>query len=135
MKTKLLRGALLASLVAVPALVSGVAVEPAAATGTPAGDTALEVSVSRDGAVRVTNLECHPAGGDHPKAAEACAQLEAVDGNFHALDQRGASPCTLQYAPVTVKAHGTWKGRTVQYEQTFSNDCVRISKTGAVFEF
>lgn len=62
MKTKLLRGALLASLVAVPALVSGVAVEPAAATGTPAGDTALEVSVSRDGAVRETNLECHPRG-------------------------------------------------------------------------
>ncbi|MFF5188319.1 SSI family serine proteinase inhibitor [Streptomyces sp. NPDC000345] len=90
------------------------------------GDT----SPSRD--TRATLLRCAPPQG-HRRAAEACAQLAAVNGDLRALPAAGDTVCALVYAPVTARASGQWNGRPVEYTETFGNACEMTARTGAVF--
>ncbi|MCZ7432618.1 SSI family serine proteinase inhibitor [Streptomyces sp. WMMC1477] len=72
-------------------------------------------------------LECHPSGGDHPRAAEACATLDQATRN------RAASPftpverdaiCTFIYGgPQTARITGTWDGREIDAEFDRTNGC------------
>ncbi len=72
-------------------------------------------------------LECHPAGGDHPKAEEACAAVDRETRN------RAASPfapveqdamCTYIYGgPQTARITGTWQGRTIDASFERTNGC------------
>jgi hypothetical protein len=78
-----------------------------------------------------TLLLCDPPKG-HTRAAEACARLNAVDGDLSRL-QPGDGVCTMIYSPVTVRARGEWNGRPVDYRETFSNGCVMTARTGPVF--
>jgi hypothetical protein len=83
---------------------------------------------------RAATLRCEPAGGDHPAAADACAELTRVDGDFISL--RGQDGiCTKEYRPVTVTVTGIWRGRHTSYRSTFANRCMLIQVKGSVFEF
>ncbi|MFV0133007.1 SSI family serine proteinase inhibitor [Streptomyces sp. HMX87] len=76
-------------------------------------------------------LLCDPPQG-HARAAGACADLAAADGDPAAIPLRD-TPCPMIYAPVTAQARGQWKGRPVEYTRTFPNACVMAARTGAVF--
>jgi hypothetical protein len=86
---------------------------------------------ARSSDTRGTLLLCDPPQG-HGKAAEACAELESVDGDIAALPPRSFY-CPMIYAPVTAHARGEWNGRPVDYTRTFSNGCVMSGTTGSVF--
>ncbi|PZT68243.1 serine protease [Streptomyces sp. SW4] len=76
-------------------------------------------------------LRCDPPSG-HARAAGACADLAAADGDLAAIPLRDGH-CPMVYAPVTAHARGQWKGRAVEYTETFPNACVMAARTGAVF--
>lgn len=125
-----LRGALLAAAAAL------LLAPPAQAAPRPAtGGNWLYLTItkgddrSRD--IRGTLLICDPPQG-HARAAQACAQLSAAQGDIGRIPPEHAY-CTMVYAPVTVSAHGEWNGRPVDYSHTFANSCDLTAKTGAVF--
>ncbi|MET7452035.1 SSI family serine proteinase inhibitor [Streptomyces sp. NPDC005574] len=129
---KTVRGALLAAAALLLAA-------PAPALAATAGDALpgnwLYLTVTKGDALssdsRGTLLMCDPPQG-HSRAAEACAQLAATDGDIRALPARDTF-CPMIYAPVTTHARGQWNGRPVEYTQTFSSACVLAARTGAVF--
>jgi hypothetical protein len=86
---------------------------------------------TRSGQSLGTLLLCRPPTG-HAHAAEACAELDAVDGDLDGLEPRSIF-CPMIYAPVTAHAHGRWNGQRVAYTETFSNACEMEARTGAVF--
>ncbi|MGH8877718.1 MAG: SSI family serine proteinase inhibitor [Stackebrandtia sp.] len=89
----------------------------------------------RGGELASATLTCYPHGGSHPRPAEACEQVESVQGDFTALDT-DAGACTLQYDPVTVRAEGLWQNSYSEYEETFANRCAADRQTGGVlFDF
>ncbi|TRV80457.1 hypothetical protein FKN01_06860 [Streptomyces sp. 130] len=71
-------------------------------------------------------LECGPAGGSHPVAAQACERLDQLEGE-------GADPfapvprdamCTQQYGgESTAHVTGTWHGRQVDASFRRTNGC------------
>ncbi|MEU1403662.1 SSI family serine proteinase inhibitor [Streptomyces sp. NPDC005728] len=79
-----------------------------------------------------TLLLCDPVPLGYARAAEACAELEAADGDIARIPQRKVF-CSMIFAPVTVHAHGRWNGRPVDYQETYSSKCVMGARTGAVF--
>ncbi|MFH8368124.1 subtilase-type protease inhibitor [Streptomyces sp. NPDC018031] len=87
---------------------------------------------------RAVTLSCNPkAVGTHPAPAEACAELDRVQGDFTVLQAAGTAPgtfCTKDYRPVVVTAQGVWEGRSIRYTHTFSNSCV-MQSTSPVFAF
>lgn len=81
-------------------------------------------------------LTCHPAGGTHSSALEACRSLSAAGGSFESLRTGGENTmCPLIYKPVTVRATGMWNDEAVNFEQTYPNQCVLEAYTGPVFTF
>ncbi|CAL9411784.1 subtilase-type protease inhibitor [Streptomyces sp. enrichment culture] len=83
------------------------------------------------GTTRAVLLLCDPPRG-HARAGEACAQLDALGGGIRRVAPEGAA-CAMIYAPVTAQARGQWRGRPVDYRETFSNTCQLEAVTGAVF--
>ncbi|MFI9819389.1 SSI family serine proteinase inhibitor [Streptomyces sp. NPDC052013] len=86
---------------------------------------------SRTAAPHRALLRCDPPSG-HARAADACADLAASDGRIDGIPQKDAY-CTMLYAPVTAHARGQWRGRSVDYTETFPNRCTMEARTGAVF--
>ncbi|MFJ3824430.1 subtilase-type protease inhibitor [Streptomyces nodosus] len=85
---------------------------------------------------RAVTLSCAPtASGSHPDAVAACAALRAAGGDLDALPAAGGALCTRQYDPVVVTVQGVWEGRRVDYQRTFSNECVKNAHGAAVFAF
>ncbi|MGV9287457.1 SSI family serine proteinase inhibitor [Streptomyces sp. NPDC003719] len=115
-------------------LAAGAAPARAAAAPEPADDWLL-VTVARGGTTTDTApramLRCDPPRG-HARAAEACADLETANGDPGRVPPRDTL-CPMVYAPVTAHAEGQWRGRAVDYTQTFPNTCVMTARTGAVF--
>ncbi|MEV0255268.1 SSI family serine proteinase inhibitor [Streptomyces sp. NPDC050732] len=71
-------------------------------------------------------LNCHPAGGTHPQAKEACARLDEI--SVYGKDLFAPVPpgtmCTMQYGgPATARITGTWHGRPVNATYDRSNGC------------
>jgi ABC-type amino acid transport substrate-binding protein len=117
----------------------------AAALATPAAATAAPAEPARNSVLVLTVapteqperhrvLRCSPTGGDHPFAAQACAELDAVHGDPGALRSE-PRPCPFIYRPVTATAEGYWLGRPVWFEQTYPNECVLHTRTGSLFRF
>ncbi|GID93618.1 SSI family serine proteinase inhibitor [Amorphoplanes digitatis] len=79
-------------------------------------------------------LRCHPAGGTHPKKVKACRLLTKVDGDPGLL-KPAATPCTLEYAPVTAQIKGRWRGRPVDWSRRFGNRCEMNRTTGVLMTF
>ncbi|GGW64310.1 hypothetical protein GCM10010503_46870 [Streptomyces lucensis JCM 4490] len=86
---------------------------------------------ARSGDTRDTLLLCDPPQG-HAKAADACTQLAAADGDIGRIPARNVF-CPMIWAPITVQAQGRWGGRTVRFEETYASRCVMTARTGAVF--
>ncbi|MFG3436271.1 SSI family serine proteinase inhibitor [Nonomuraea sp. NPDC047897] len=112
----------------------------AAAPGAAAADdhersTALTITVTAAGQAPASYLlTCDPDGGDHPAPAAACARLRAADGKLRGL-RRPATSCGWSYQPYKVGVAGTWQGRNISYNGTFTNAC-RAKAAGAdVFAF
>ncbi|MEV4648305.1 SSI family serine proteinase inhibitor [Saccharopolyspora sp. NPDC049357] len=82
-------------------------------------------------------LKCDPTGGDHPRAAAACKELQAVDGHFQDLDVRSSSTksCTKERRSVSASADGVWEDRQVSYQFSTVNLCQLHRSTGSVFAF
>ncbi|WP_190820107.1 SSI family serine proteinase inhibitor [Saccharopolyspora pogona] len=133
MLAKTMRRALLAS-----ALIAGTVIASASTVAAaPAnGPSALRLSLDTGGAsVRsFAVLECHPAGGTHKHAAQACTELETVQADFRQMTPDQSKACTLQYQPITAKLEGNWHGKPVSFTETYPNSCVLKSETGAVFD-
>ncbi|MEU6775290.1 SSI family serine proteinase inhibitor [Streptomyces sp. NPDC046759] len=71
-------------------------------------------------------LFCHPAGGSHPDAAEACRALDGRTrwGRDLFAPVAPGTPCTLLYGgPATARVTGTWAGRRVDAAYDRSNGC------------
>ncbi|GDY31068.1 subtilase-type protease inhibitor [Gandjariella thermophila] len=101
----------------------------------PARDSVLVLTVApSQQPARHRVLRCSPTGGDHPYAAQACAELDAVHGDPGELRSQ-PRPCPFIYRPVTATAEGYWLGRPVRFQQTYPNDCVMLTRTGSVFRF
>ncbi|MEU9858371.1 SSI family serine proteinase inhibitor [Streptomyces sp. NPDC047974] len=83
-------------------------------------------------AARTVTLHCDPAGGDHPRADAACADLDASQGR---VDRESDTACVLLYDPVEVRAEGVWHGRPVSFARQYGNTCELNARTGAVFAF
>ncbi|WP_446214976.1 SSI family serine proteinase inhibitor [Micromonospora sp. IBHARD004] len=60
--------------------------------------------------------------------------MARVDGDLAALDVE-PGPCTLEHAPLTVRAVGFWHDLPVSYTRTFDDRCALRRGTGALFEF
>ncbi|WP_145740863.1 SSI family serine proteinase inhibitor [Saccharopolyspora dendranthemae] len=117
------------------AIIAGTAIVPGVASAAPAESTMrLTVQGQDITATQFGELKCHPAGGTHQHAAKACEELEKVNGDFTAMQANVSKVCTMQYQPVTAKIEGKWRGKEINYTQTFSNSCTMQVKTGVVFE-
>ncbi|MGW4110300.1 SSI family serine proteinase inhibitor [Actinosynnema sp. NPDC004786] len=97
-------------------------------------ESSFVLSVQRAQSYQFTQLTCEPAGGLHPRAEEVCLALSGVDGRLEGLSN-GEAMCTLEYAPVKVRASGTWRGESRTFEAEFPNSCVMQAQTGPVFDF
>ncbi|WP_243727410.1 SSI family serine proteinase inhibitor [Actinocrispum wychmicini] len=83
---------------------------------------------------KLITLACEPTGGTHPTRDDACAVLAKAGGDFNRIEPLHRM-CTLNYAPVRASAHGTWRGRPVDWTAMFPNDCAAGSQTDLVFDF
>lgn len=85
--------------------------------------------------VRGVLLDCATQRAKHhPHAIEACAAIDKARGDFDALPVKSGI-CTKQFAPVTVSATGTHRGKPVSWNKTYGNTCEMEHSTGAVFRF
>ncbi|MGX1675125.1 SSI family serine proteinase inhibitor [Streptomyces sp. NPDC055400] len=123
---------------AAAALTALAAAGPARATATdPPAPQGLFLTVSGDQGswMRGELLRCEPgASGHHPHAAEACVALDGAQGDLDALNP-DPEMCTQVYAPVTVTANGTYRGKKITWQKTFANACTMNASTGSVFRF
>jgi hypothetical protein len=107
---------------------------PATASDPLTGDW-LYLTVTQSGekatAARSTLLQCDPPHG-HARADQACAELGKAAGDIRAIPVKDGY-CPMNYAPVTARARGEWRGQPVDYRQTFANACVMAARTGSVF--
>ncbi|WP_432031137.1 SSI family serine proteinase inhibitor [Streptomyces antibioticus] len=122
--------------VAAVLLLAAAAVPAHAASGDARPGDWLRLTVTRgtgqSGETRSAVLLCAPPQG-HSRAAEACGQLAAADGDPARLAPRPGAICAMLYAPVTARASGRWGGQPVEFSQTYGNDCELEALTGAVF--
>jgi hypothetical protein len=88
----------------------------------------LTVVVRHAGAGRDGTYElfCHPAGGTHPDAVEACRVLDARTnwGRDLFAPVAPGTVCTMLYGgPATARVTGTWAGHTVDAAYDRSDGC------------
>jgi Subtilisin inhibitor-like len=136
-----------ATLISLPALsVSALSVSARAQTPEPLTVLTLTITNGRPQPVgpgrpgtapmaREVTLTCDPTGGTHPKAAQACADLKKVGDFAHLPTLATPRACYMIYAPVSVTATGHLGQALVQFQATYSNDCVLADQTGSVFAF
>ncbi len=84
---------------------------------------------------KLTTLKCEPAGGTHPGRDSACATLTKADGDFTKIEPIKGRTCTLQYSPITVRADGKWRGRDIEWQATFPNECAAVVATDGVYDY
>ncbi|MEW1699397.1 MULTISPECIES: SSI family serine proteinase inhibitor [unclassified Streptomyces] len=107
----------------------------------PGEDAHIQLTVARplpDGVQEIGFiwLDCPgPEAGGHPHGRQACRDLDAARGDFGRLRGERGRSCTAEHAPVTVTAHGTYRGRAVHWERTYGNECLLTVETGPVFAF
>ncbi|MCP2337031.1 SSI family serine proteinase inhibitor [Actinomadura rupiterrae] len=82
---------------------------------------------------RMVVLACDPAGGTHPEAGPACADLAGHNGAFDHDPAEGI--CAMIYRPVVARASGSWRGKAVAFSKEYGNECLMHARTGKVFAF
>ncbi|TPQ18869.1 SSI family serine proteinase inhibitor [Streptomyces sporangiiformans] len=86
----------------------------------------VAVSDAGDGMDGTYELDCHPAGGTHPDAQAACAQLDRRThwGQDPFAPSRPDGMCTMQYGgPATAHVTGTWAGRPIDATYERGDGC------------
>lgn len=71
-------------------------------------------------------LECGPVGGNHPRAEDACARLDALarEGKDPFAPEPEDQLCTMQDGGrATARITGTWHGQRVRSEFSRTNGC------------
>lgn len=117
-----------------PALASPAPYGPGG-SGRPTAQADLTLSyMSETGFARAVKLTCDPAGGGHPKPADACATLASVAADPAKIPTAGGM-CTMIYAPITAQLTGKWHGTAVNWAHDFGNDCEMRQATGVLFDF
>ncbi len=104
-------------------------------SGEPVGRYELRI-VKPDGEVLGSaTLTCSPAGGSHPNAEKACAQLTDAEGDVEKIPPEDRI-CPRIFDPVVMVAEGTWKGTPRSFKREFPNKCEGIGGTGGIlFDF
>jgi hypothetical protein len=114
---------------AIAALVLTVPAGAAVAAQPAQTETELRV-YSPSGTVTLT---CDPTGGTHPRAKEACAEIDAASGKIAAIPPSGG--CLDYWDPVLIGVTGRWRGEEVLFSDFESNPgCAAVSH-GQVFQF
>ncbi|MGW0967789.1 SSI family serine proteinase inhibitor [Streptomyces sp. NPDC002516] len=94
----------------------------------------VTVTGAGGGADGTFELDCHPAGGTHPHAAEACDRLDRMTtwGKDTFAPVPPDALCTMEYGgPATAHVTGTWAGRPVDARYDRANGC-EISRWNAL---
>ncbi|WP_433180589.1 SSI family serine proteinase inhibitor [Actinoallomurus sp. CA-150999] len=101
------------------------------------GPTQLTLTTTVGSAApKTVTLQCDPAGGTHPKAEQACADVAKTHGDFKlASDEKNPRACFMIYSPVTTSAEGQLRGEAVKYTAKFPNTCMMRTQTGSIFDF
>jgi hypothetical protein len=95
----------------------------------------LQIATPEGEVLASSTLTCGPAGGSHPNAEKACAQLSEADGDVSKIPAEDRI-CTREFKPVVLTAEGTWNSEKRSFKQQFGNRCEGVGDTGGVlFEF
>ncbi|MFC4908575.1 SSI family serine proteinase inhibitor [Actinomadura gamaensis] len=105
---------------------SGSSAPPPKDTVAPSASSANHLTVSyrasAQAPAKTWTLTCDPTGGDHPKAAQACASLAKTPDAFKPVPPD--MMCTKIYGgPEIATVKGTWHGRPVDTEFTRVDGC------------
>ncbi|NYI07464.1 SSI family serine proteinase inhibitor [Allostreptomyces psammosilenae] len=84
--------------------------------------------------LRQVTLECSPDGGSHPTPELACDSMHEAEGSPERLGATG-DMCTMIFQPVTGEIRGTWSGRTLNFTETYGNECLAGAATDGVLRF
>ncbi|GHF42271.1 hypothetical protein GCM10010218_24260 [Streptomyces mashuensis] len=107
--------------------------------GPDAGGDHLRITVTGAGpGTRTYELHCHPAGGTHPHAQEACDQLDQQTrwGKDLFAPVPKNQMCTMLYGgPERAHVSGTWAGRPVNtdFKRTDGCETARWNKVSKLF--
>ncbi|MEV7397028.1 SSI family serine proteinase inhibitor [Aeromicrobium sp. NPDC092404] len=87
--------------------------------------TALTITVVADegAAPRTYELECDPAGGDHPQPAEACSALAKAGAEVFEPVGEGQACTDIFGGPQTATVTGTFEGDEVDAEFSRADGC------------
>ncbi|MFB4299790.1 SSI family serine proteinase inhibitor [Actinomadura sp. NTSP31] len=81
-------------------------------SGSPADSLTIRIRASAQAPATTYTLTCDPAGGDHPKAADACAALSKAKAPFAPVPKDRM--CTDIYGgPEVATVKGTWQGKPI----------------------
>jgi hypothetical protein len=86
------------------------------------------------GSASAVVLRCDPPTGTHPHKFRACRLLNSIGGRPDRLRPTPGA-CTMEYAPVTARITGIWRGRELDWSRTFANHCQMIRTTGVLMDF
>lgn len=92
----------------------------------PGDQLTVIVREAGSGADGTFELRCHPQGGSHPKAQDACSWLDrrTTWGKDPFAPVPPGTVCTMQYGgPATAHVTGTWAGRRVDARFDRGNGC------------
>ncbi|GAA2617139.1 SSI family serine proteinase inhibitor [Actinomadura fulvescens] len=82
----------------------------------------VRVKPSAKAPAKTWTLTCDPVGGDHPKAAQACAAVAKVKDPFQPPPT--GQICTKIYGgPQVATVTGTWQGKPVEARFTRADGC------------
>ncbi|MCP2338057.1 SSI family serine proteinase inhibitor [Actinomadura rupiterrae] len=100
----------------------------------PANHLTVSVQASAQSPAKSWTLTCDPAGGDHPKAAQACAALAKAPDAFKPVP--ADMMCTKIYGgPEVATVKGTWHGQAIDTRFTRVDGCqlARWNKIAPLF--
>ncbi|MEU6746427.1 SSI family serine proteinase inhibitor [Spirillospora sp. NPDC046719] len=103
-------------------------------SGPSADSLTIQVKASAQAPATTYTLTCDPAGGDHPKAADACAALTKVKDPFAPVPKDRM--CTDIYGgPEVATVKGTWQGKPIDTTFKRNDGCQlhRWSEIAPVF--
>ena len=110
----------------------GAAVGPGGGPVKPKTDLTLGYMADAGYAAAV-RLTC-TAGDVHPQAKKTCATLKKAGGDPGKITP-AKTMCTMEFAPVTATATGTFLGKSVNWKAQFGNACEMRRATGVLFTF
>jgi Subtilisin inhibitor-like len=104
-------------------------------TGSAPGATlTVQVKASGQAPAKTWTLRCEPAGGDHPKAQQACVTLAKAKDPFKPTP--AGQMCTKIYGgPEVATVKGTWHNKPVNAKFTRGDGCElhRWGRVGPLF--